>query len=108
MQIPTVPRKERQSTSKGLEVTIHATYTTISIRTHLSTVHDKLRRPEKEDEKREDYDALARLIWRVFIVLTVLGISLALREWETPETIGIVIEKTPELVKEFVEYAKRL
>ena len=89
-------------------MTIHATYATISIHSHLSTVHDKMRRPEKGDEKREDYDALARLVWRVFIVLTVLGISLALREWETPETIGIVIEKTPELVKEFVEYAKRL
>ena len=83
-----------------------ATHTTISIR--ISKIQDKVRRPEKNDEKREDYDALARLIWRVFIVLTVLGISLALREWETPETIGIVIEKTPELVKEFVEYAKRL
>lgn len=84
----------------------HATYTSISV--HVTRVRAKMARPEKGDEKREDYDALARLVWRVFIVLTILSVSLALRQWEVPEATGLAIEKIPEIVKEFVEYAKRL
>lgn len=85
---------------------IHATYTTISVR--ITSVHEKLRRPEKDDERREDYDALARFLWRTSIIVSILVISLLLRQWEVPEAAGLAIEKVPELVKEGFEYAKRL
>lgn len=85
---------------------IHATYQTVSVR--VSSVHARIQRPAKDDERREDYDALARLVWRTSIIISILVISLMLRQWEVPEAAGLAIEKVPELVKEGFEYVKRL
>ena len=104
--IPTVPRKDTAVAKQGAIMVIHATYTTISVR--VSSVHAKMQRPAKDDERREDWDALARFIWRTSIIVSILVISLLLRQWEVPEAAGLAIEKVPELVKEGFEYAHRL
>lgn len=77
-------------------------YTTvITVTTH---------RPPADDPRRSHYDAVARLTWRIIIILTAFLASQLVKDWSLDNNMIAVFaaDRLPDIIREVGEYIKHL
>lgn len=70
----------------------------------------KIQRPAESDPRRECWDRAARCIWRIIIVLFTFTAGTLVAKWGMDNSIAAVFaaDRMPEIIKEIVEYLKKL
>lgn len=74
------------------------------------TVSQRMRRPAESDPRREQWDRAAKLIWRLIICLAGFVAVVIIKKLDMENSIGAVFmaDRMPEIIREIVEYIKKL